>query len=46
MADVARLIRKCLLDNVSPETVKQEVIQLKQQYNRLEFSLDQGLPPY
>jgi glycine hydroxymethyltransferase len=46
MADVARLIRKCLLDNVSPATVKQEVIQLRQQYNRLEFSFDQGLPPY
>jgi glycine hydroxymethyltransferase len=46
MAEVARLIRKCLLDNSPAPTVRQEVIELKREYNRVLFSFDEGLPAY
>lgn len=46
MADVARLFKKCLIDNVEVKRVREEVVQLKRQYKTLHYSFDQGLSAY
>jgi len=46
MAELARLLRKCLLDRIDPKRVMEEVVQLRQRYKTLQYSFGQGLPAY
>lgn len=45
MATIAGLIRRVLLDRVDPETVGQEVAELRAAFQRLYYCFDSGLPP-
>jgi glycine hydroxymethyltransferase len=46
MVDVAKLFRKCLIDHAGARRVREEVVQLKQEYKKLHYSFDQGLSAY
>jgi glycine hydroxymethyltransferase len=46
MNEIAQFFRRVLIDKENPETVKKDVAKFVSNFNRLEFSFDEGADPY
>jgi glycine hydroxymethyltransferase len=46
MKQVAELFRKCLVDRIDTEKVREQVVDLKKQFKRLHYSFDEGASAY